>query len=211
MTTEQKHTNGPSSDTVRAILKEWLDKGLTGEELREVANDFLEMYDEEKIQKWRDVRWDLFPSYLLDHCEGDILTEEGLQRSLSRFLDRQDVYVNQISATAKERDTLAAKVKELEAQIGDLQECEKCGERLPEESFSVGAVMDGWGDDPCCDACYYKHELSVVSAQRDELLTMMSRFSKYPSKTLDELSAESMRKISAELVAKIEAEKTTKE
>jgi hypothetical protein len=32
------------------------------------------------------VRWDLFPGYLIDHCEGDLLSEEGLQHALSRML-----------------------------------------------------------------------------------------------------------------------------
>ena len=30
--------------------------------------------------------WDNFPSYLIDHCEGDTITEEGLQRALAAML-----------------------------------------------------------------------------------------------------------------------------
>lgn len=33
-----------------------------------------------------DVHWDLFPSYLIDHCEGGIISEEGLQARLSDML-----------------------------------------------------------------------------------------------------------------------------
>lgn len=36
------------------------------------------------------VRWDLFPSYLIDHCEGDIITEEGLQHSVVAMLKDPD-------------------------------------------------------------------------------------------------------------------------
>ena len=32
------------------------------------------------------VRWDLFPGYLIDHCEGDLLSEEGLQSALAGML-----------------------------------------------------------------------------------------------------------------------------
>lgn len=32
------------------------------------------------------VRWDLFPGYLIDHCEGDVLSEEGLQSALAGML-----------------------------------------------------------------------------------------------------------------------------
>lgn len=32
------------------------------------------------------VRWDLFPGWLIDHCEGDTITEEGLQKALSDML-----------------------------------------------------------------------------------------------------------------------------
>lgn len=31
-------------------------------------------------------RWDLLPSYLIDHCEGDIISEEGLQRAVAAML-----------------------------------------------------------------------------------------------------------------------------
>lgn len=32
------------------------------------------------------VPWDNFPAYLIDHCEGDTITEEGLQRALAAML-----------------------------------------------------------------------------------------------------------------------------
>jgi hypothetical protein len=34
----------------------------------------------------RSVAWENFPAYLIDHCEGDTISEEGLQRALSRML-----------------------------------------------------------------------------------------------------------------------------
>jgi hypothetical protein len=36
------------------------------------------------------VHWDLFPGYLIDHCEGDPLTEEGLQFALHDMLTDAD-------------------------------------------------------------------------------------------------------------------------
>ena len=32
------------------------------------------------------VAWQNFPSYLIDHCEGDVITEEGLQFALAKML-----------------------------------------------------------------------------------------------------------------------------
>lgn len=32
------------------------------------------------------VRWDLLPSYLIDHCEGDTISEEGLQHAVAAML-----------------------------------------------------------------------------------------------------------------------------
>lgn len=32
------------------------------------------------------VRWDLFPAWLIDHCEGETITEEGLQSALADML-----------------------------------------------------------------------------------------------------------------------------
>lgn len=34
----------------------------------------------------RPVAWENFPAYLIDHCEGDTISEEGIQRALSRML-----------------------------------------------------------------------------------------------------------------------------
>lgn len=40
------------------------------------------------------VAWENFPSYLIDHCEGEIITEEGLQHALGRML-RDPQYATQ--------------------------------------------------------------------------------------------------------------------
>lgn len=53
--------------------------------------------------------------------------------------------------------------------MSDFTECESCGEYLPSESFKEAAALDGWGDEPCCDACLYK-------AQRDELISVLKYY-----------------------------------
>lgn len=51
----------------------------------------------------------------------------------------------------------------------ELQECESCGELLPDECFKEAAALDGWGDEPCCDACFYKSERDTLAAKVGEL------------------------------------------
>lgn len=48
------------------------------------------------------VRWDLFPGWLIDHCEGDIVTEEGLQSALADML-ASDSYKSAVAAAPQEQ------------------------------------------------------------------------------------------------------------
>lgn len=41
---------------------------------------------EQLRKREQSVPWDNFPSYLIDHCEGDTITEEGLQHALAAML-----------------------------------------------------------------------------------------------------------------------------
>ncbi|WP_204246501.1 hypothetical protein, partial [Bordetella trematum] len=50
------------------------------------------------------VAWENFPAYLIDHCEGDTITEEGIQRALSRMLIDQKYAAPQACAAADGRD-----------------------------------------------------------------------------------------------------------
>ncbi len=57
------------------------------------------------------VRWDLFPGYLIDHCEGDTITEEGLQFALARMLKDADYLTAASQATAPAATTPAKETK----------------------------------------------------------------------------------------------------
>ncbi|WP_419204224.1 hypothetical protein [Bordetella trematum] len=50
------------------------------------------------------VAWENFPAYLIDHCEGDTITEEGIQRALSNMLIDQKYTAPQASPSADGRD-----------------------------------------------------------------------------------------------------------
>ncbi|WP_171963133.1 hypothetical protein [Bordetella trematum] len=52
------------------------------------------------------VAWENFPAYLIDHCEGDTITEEGIQRALSNMLIDQKYAAPQASPAADGRDSV---------------------------------------------------------------------------------------------------------
>lgn len=58
------------------------------------------------------VHWDLFPGYLIDHCEGETITEEGLQSALGGMLKDVDY----LRVTAERSQPAAAASQE---SIGD--------------------------------------------------------------------------------------------
>ncbi len=49
------------------------------------------------------VAWANFPSYLIDHCEGDTITEEGIQRALAAML-KDPKYAAPVAAQAQQVD-----------------------------------------------------------------------------------------------------------
>lgn len=56
------------------------DRWLTWQARARLANTAL-------ADEGQSVLWENFPAYLIDHCEGDIVTEEGIQRALANMLD----------------------------------------------------------------------------------------------------------------------------
>lgn len=50
------------------------------------------------------VPWENFPSYLIDHCEGDVISEEGLQFALSKMLSNPQYAPQPAAQTQTQED-----------------------------------------------------------------------------------------------------------
>ena len=90
------------------------------------------------------VRWDLFPGYLIDHCEGDLLSEEGLQSALAGML-KDPQYLAAVAAPAQAKP-LPAQAEPI-PQPGDV--CTNChcadGEDCPSyaKASTAGERQEG--------------------------------------------------------------------
>jgi hypothetical protein len=72
------------------------------------------------------VRWDLFPSWLIDHCEGEVITEEGLQFALAEMLKNHPAAPTVVPAG--EREAFEAWVwEEIPDEDNDPRKRGQCG------------------------------------------------------------------------------------
>lgn len=90
------------------------------------------------------VRWDLFPGYLIDHCEGDTITEEGLQFAVARMLKSADY----LAAAAHPSPTTAPASEPADEQVAEI-----CAS-IRMEDFVTGEM----------DTDYFRYDGAIVRA-----------------------------------------------
>ena len=86
-----------NKDQSREAFETWLKKHMPHAGLEVDEGQYRSPWEQVAWTGWQAARstpaapvtympWDNFPSYLIDHCEGDTITEEGLQRALAAML-----------------------------------------------------------------------------------------------------------------------------
>jgi hypothetical protein len=71
-----------NKDEALKLAKIWFERNTYGNEAVEVY----EAIEQALAAPVQETVWEMFAAYLIDKCEGEIITEEGLQRSLADML-----------------------------------------------------------------------------------------------------------------------------
>jgi hypothetical protein len=84
------------------------DSAYADEKASKCADEILADAPQSPVEPLTDgVRWDLFPGWLIDHCEGDIISEEGLQFALADMLRHDSVTPTASKATEQPYERVA--------------------------------------------------------------------------------------------------------